>query len=385
VTLDADVAVVGLGAFGSAALWRLAERGVRVVGIEQYVPGHDRGSSHGQSRVIRTAYAEDPRYVPLVREAFGLWRELEAKTATSLLTMTGALMIGPAGCPLVEGTLASVREHALAHDVLDAAAVRSRFPQHVVADDEVAIHETGAGVLRPEDGVITAVAAAEQAGAQLRTGVRASGIDDEGDAVVVHTDAGELRVAQVAVTVGPWLPQLVPTYAAALRVERQVQLWFRPRELASYAPDVFPVFIHETAPGHHCYGIPAVDGATVKVAVHHGGETTTADTVDRTVHPADVDPVARFVRERLVGLDPDPVRGAVCLYTNTPDEHFAVGRLPGHRRVVVLGGCSGHGYKFAPVLGDIAADLLTSGTTTRPVDLFDPARLVAMPDRGGGP
>jgi len=376
VTLDADVAVVGLGAFGSAALWRLAERGVRVVGIEQHALGHDRGSSHGQSRVIRTAYAEDPRYVPLVREAFGLWRELEASTATPLLTMTGALMIGPAGGPLVEGTLASVREHALPHELLGAAALRSRFPLHVVSDDEVAVHEADAGVLRPEAGVVAAVAAAERAGADVRTGVRIGAIDDDGDVVVVRSDGSDLRVSHVVVTVGPWLPQLLPAFAPALVVERQVQLWFRPHDPAGYAPVAFPVFIHQAAPGHHCYGIPAIDGETVKVAVHHEGATTTADTVDRTVRPADVEPVARFVRERLVGLDPEPVRGAVCLYTNTPDEHFAVGRLPGRDRVVVMGGCSGHGYKFAPVLGDIAADLVTVGTTTRPVALFDPARLL---------
>lgn len=382
MTLDADVAVVGLGAFGSAALWRMAVRGVRVIGIEQHAPGHDLGSSHGQSRVIRTAYAEDPRYVPLVREAFGLWRELESKTATSLLTMTGALMIGPAGCPLLDGTLASVQEHGLPHEVLDVAALRARFPQHVVADDEVAVHESDAGVLRPEAGVVAAVAAAERAGAQIRAGVRVSRIHEDGEAVVVHTDAGDLRVAQAAVTVGPWLPELVPELADTLWVERQVQLWFRPRYLASYTPDAFPVFIHQAAPNHHCYGIPAVDGETVKVAIHHEGARTTADSVDRAVSAADIEPVARFVRERLVGLDPEPVRTAVCLYTNTPDDHFIVGRLPGRHRILVMGGCSGHGYKFAPVLGDVAADLVTSGTTTRPVDLFEPSRLVTETDLG---
>jgi sarcosine oxidase len=247
----------------------------------------------------------------------------------------------------------------------------------VVADDEVAVHEADAGVLRPEAGVVAAVDAARQAGAKVLVGSRVTGVIPDRDGVVVRTAEREHRVARAVVTVGGWLPQLMPAFAPAVWVERQVQLWFRPAQVARYAPEAFPVFMHEAGPAHHCYGIPAIDGETVKVGVHHAGARTTADGVDRTVHPGDVEPVARFVRERLVGLDPEPVRGSVCLYTNTPDEHFAVGPLPGQDRVVVMGGCSGHGYKFAPVLGEIAADLVTSGATARPIELFDPARLLA--------
>lgn len=374
---DADVAVIGLGAFGSATLWRLAERGVRVVGLDQHDPGHSFGSSHGQSRIIRTAYYEHPGYVPLVREAFGLWRQLEAVTGESLLTMTGALMIGRADGPLVSGTVASARAHGLAHELLDAAALRARYPQHVVADDEVAVYEVDAGVLRPEAGVVAAVDAARRAGAMVLPSTRVLSVAAEGDLVVVRTGDGDIRAAQAVITAGPWLPQLLPAFAPALRVERQVQLWFRPSEPARFAPGACPVFMHERQDGLNCYGLPAIDGATVKVARHHGGAATTPESVDRTVHPDDVEPVARFVREGLNGLDPAPVRAAVCLYTNTPDEHFVVGRVPGADRLVVMGGCSGHGFKFSPVLGEIAADLVTTGTTARPVELFAPDRLIS--------
>lgn len=371
----ADVVVVGLGAFGSATLWRLAERGLHVVGLDQHEPGHSFGSSHGQSRIIRTAYYEHPGYVPLLREAFGLWRGLEEITGESLLTMTGALMIGRADGPLVSGTLASARTHGLAHELLDAAALRARYPQHVVDDDEVAVYETNAGVLRPEASVVAAVAAARRAGALVLPGAQVLFVGPEGDGVVVRTADAVIRAAQAVITAGPWLPQLLPAFASALRVERQVQMWFRPTEPAGFAPSACPVFMHEAQDGLNCYGLPAIDGATVKVARHHGGAATTPESVDRAVHPADVAPVARFISERLAGLDPAPVRAAVCLYTNTPDDHFVVGRVPGGDRLVVMGGCSGHGFKFAPVLGEIAADLVTTGTTTRPIELFAPERL----------
>jgi sarcosine oxidase len=373
--LDADVAVVGVGGFGSAALWRGALRGLRMLGFEQHEPGHALGSSHGESRVIRTAYFEDERYVPLVREAFGLWRELEAATGTRLLTMTGALMLGPPDSGVVAGTLASVRRHGLDHELLDTAALRTRFPQHRVPDGTVAVHERAAGVLRPEDAVRAAAAAATASGARLVSGVRVERVSDEGDCVVVSTAERDYRVGRAVVTAGPWIGRLVPSLARVLQVERQVQVWFAPGDVAAYSAGRFPVFIREVTASHHVYGLPAMDGRTVKLAVHHEGEPADPDDVDRTVRPADVAPLSAYAGSALAGVHPEPVRGAVCLYTNSPDEHFVVGSAPGNERVVVAGGCSGHGFKFSPVLGDIAIDLVSGGGTSRAIGLFDPARL----------
>jgi sarcosine oxidase len=373
--LDADVGVVGVGAFGSAALWRGGGRGLRMLGFEQHEPGHALGSSHGESRVIRTAYFEDERYVPLVREAFALWRELESVTGAQLLTMTGALMLGPPDSAVVAGTLASVRRHDLDHELLDTAALAARFPQHLVPGGTVAVHERAAGVLRPAAAVRAAAAAATASGAQLVTEVRVAEVRDQGDCVVVSTADREYRVGRAIVTAGPWLGRLVPSLAPALRVERQVQLWFEPGDVAAYSPARFPVFIREVTPDHHVYGLPSMDGRTVKLAVHHEGETTDPDGVDRTVRPGDVAPLSAYAGGALAGLDHQPVRGAVCLYTNTPDEHFIAGRAPGTERIIVLGGCSGHGFKFAPVLGDIAIDLASTGVSSRAIGLFDPARL----------
>ncbi len=379
---QADVAVVGVGAMGAATMWRLAARGARVVGFERFSPGHDRGSSHGESRIIRTAYFEDPRYVPLVRSAFGLWRRLEADTGTALLTTTGALTIGAPDGTLVAGVLASAREHGLDHELLDAARARRRFPRHRLATGEVAVYEQAAGVLRPESAVAAMAQAAERLGARLHRDTEVLGLDAGPGGVEVRTAGGAHRARHAVVAVGAWLGSLLPGLGLPLRIERQVQVWFPVGDPAAWRPGRCPVWIDEVAPGRHRYGLPSLDGRTIKVAAHHEGTTTTADELDRQVHPADLEPACAYVRERLDGVGPVPARAAVCMYTNTPDRHFVVGPAPGLAGVTVLSACSGHGFKFAPVIGEVAADLALEGGTTYPIGLFAPERL--LPHRSMG-
>lgn len=365
--------MIGLGAMGSAALWQLATRGVSTIGFEQFEPGHDRGSSHGESRIIRTAYFEGELYVPLAHRAFDLWDKLQREMAADVLIRTGGLMIGAPESEVVKGTRHSVQTHGLAHEVLDAAAMEVRYPQHRLDGDEVAVLEEPAGVLRPELAVRAMASRASELGAELRTGAAVESVEDVGDGVAIVAGGRRYDVNRAIVAVGPWLPRFLPGLGTYLTVTRQVMAWFPVPDPDLFAPDRFPIFIHDVD-GHQAYGFPTLDGETMKIAIHREGAVTSAVNVDRTIHSSDLAPLRTFIERRLDGVTPDPVRSRVCLYTNTPDGHFLIGQVGEHRRVVVLGGFSGHGFKFAPVIGEIAANLTTEGTTAYPIEPFDPQR-----------
>jgi sarcosine oxidase len=334
--VDTDVAVVGAGTMGSFALWRLAKRGVKAIGFERFEPGHDRGSGHGESRIIRTAYAEGSSYVPLVRSSYPLWRELEREAGVSLLTMTGGLAIGHPGGSLVEGALKSAREHDLAHEALDAGRLRERYPQFAVGAAEVAVYEEAAGVLRPEAAIRSAARQAHELGGTLHVNTVVEAVEEARGGVEIRAGGRTYRARRAVVSVGPWLGKLLPGLGLPLVVERQVLAWFPAREPGLFAPESCPIFVYQEE-GLEWYGFPSLDGETVKVAVHHHGQTADPDDIDREVHPEDVGPISRLVRERLPDLIPTPARSQVCMYTNTPDEHFLVGSAPGRPNVVLWG------------------------------------------------
>jgi len=372
--MDADVVVVGVGAMGSMAAWRLAARGARVLAFDQFEPPHDRGSSHGESRIIRTAYSEGPDYVPLVLRSFALWCQLEEESGASLLTMTGDLMIGTRATSVVTGALASATAYGLAHEVLDAAEITRRYPQYRLAPGEMAVYEEDAGFLRPEDAVAAAVGQAEALGATVRRRAPVEGIAADGAGVEVVAAGRAYRARHVVVSVGSWLGRLLPGLRLPLQVERQVVAWFPVDTPDLYTPRRFPVFLWELDSGRQYYGFPSLDGATMKMAVHHEGATVDPDTIDRTIGPGDLEPLYEHIRTRMSGVVPAAARAQVCMYTNTPDEHFLVGPPPGLPSVTLLGGYSGHGFKFAPVMGEIAADLALDGGTRHPIGLFAPDR-----------
>jgi len=378
-----DVAVVGLGAMGSHALWRLARRGVRATGVEQFTPGHDRGSSHGESRIIRTAYAEGAGYVPLVLHAWRLWDELEARSGRRLLERCGGLTLGTPSSPMVRGASASASEHGLRHELLSSSGLRKRFPQHRVDDDTVGFFEAAAGVVRPEGGVVEAVRAARAAGAEVLEGETVLEIVPDGDRPAVRLADRTLVARHVVVAAGAWVPRLLPGLDLRLRVVRRVQAWFGTPSLEAFSPRSFPVFVRDDPGGDGAwYGCPSLDGATVKVALHSWpGIDEPVDPVQgpRPPDAADAERVAAIVAATLPDLRPRPVRMKSCMYSLTPDQHFAVGQrrdLPG---LTLLAGFSGHGFKFAPVLGEIAAQLALTGTTDLPIELFDPHRFDALP------
>ena len=377
-----DVMVLGVGGMGAAALAHLAARGASVVGLEQGDVPSDRGSSVGETRVIRKAYFEDPRYVPLLERAYVLWHELEARAGETLLVKTGCINIGPPDHPDIQGVRESVARHSLPHVVLDAAEVHARFPAFTPASNAIAVYEEDGGYLRVEACTRAHADWAMASGATLRTHACVAALAIDARGVRATLDDGEVLVAdRLVVSAGAWLASApaLREIAARLRLEvqRQVQLFFEPPTPALVRAPAFPAFIHFDG-ARAFYGVPLHGEGTnvpaLKVCQHHGGEVTTAAALDRALRETDVDPVRAFMRERLPAGDGPLQRFRVCMYTNTPDRHFVIGALREQPNVVLLGGFSGHGYKMASVIGEIAADLALARATSFDLGLFDPAR-----------
>lgn len=374
-----DVIVVGLGGMGSAAAYHLARRGQRVLGLERFTPAHDQGSSHGRSRVIRQAYFEDPAYVPLVLRAYELWREAERATGADLLLITGALMIGAPDSEVVAGSLRSAREWGLDHELLDAGDLRRRFPAFAPTPETVALYEAQAGVVRPEAAVAAHLALATQAGADLRfeEPILAWEADSSGEGVTVTTGRGVERADRLVVCPGAWAPELLAGLGVPLMVERQLQFWFQPSgDPDAFLPGRYPVWVWDGGGDGQPYSLPAIDGPDggVKAAWFRRGRPCTANTLDRSVSAEEVGEMAETLRARVPLLPGRFLRAVACMYTNTPDQHFVVAPHPAHPQVAVACGFSGHGFKFAPVIGEILADLSIDGTTAHPIGLFDPRR-----------
>ncbi len=368
-----DVCVIGLGAAGSQAAWQLARRGRRVIGFDRHRPPHELGSSHGASRIIREAYFEGALYVPLVRRAYELWELLERESRSSLLRVTGGLWIGDPVGQMVTGCRAAAAEHDVAIRVLDAAQARTEFPMFTLDPGAVAVHESRAGVLRPEAAITAALTCARAAGAELRTGVPVLGWEAIPGGVRVQTADGTHEAAQLILAAGPWTAELAPQLAPALRVERQLTVWLRQAAPVDVA---MPVWFWDAGPDVAAYGFPP-DGGLLKLARHHRGDETSADGVDRTAHPGETELVRELAQRLLAPAVGGVERASVCLYTNTPDEHFAIGPLPGADRVTLVSACSGHGFKFASAVGELAADLVDGTQPRLDVSAFDPARLPA--------
>jgi sarcosine oxidase len=358
-----DVAVVGLGAMGSAAAHHLAARGLRVLGLDRHAPPHALGSSHGRTRIIREAYFEHPLYVPLVRRAYDLWAALERESGRSLLRITGGLNLGRPDGVLVAGARRSVEEHGLQHGVLDAAEVRARYPALQPEDGMVALWEPRAGILDPEACVAAHLQAAAANGASLRHDEPVLRWSADGDGVTVVTAGAEHRARRVILAAGAWIRSLLPDLHLPLTVERQVQFWFSVRERPdAFAPERCPVHLWELDGDRYFYGFPDL-GHGVKLAMHHGGDVTDPDRVRRDVGDDEVAALRTLIRRYVPAAD-GPLRDAsVCLYTNTPDGHFWIDAHPTHPRVLVASACSGHGFKFASAIGEILADLVTRGET----------------------
>ncbi len=363
-----DVIVVGLGAMGSAAAYQLAGRGARVLGLERFTPAHELGSSGGLTRIIRLAYFEHPDYVPLLRRAWELWPLLEQASGQDLLLKTGGAYIGREKSDVLAGARASAQRHGLEHEILNRDEARRRIPALELDDDMAALYEQDAGLLFAEKCVAAHLELAQRHGAELHfeelmTGWQSAGGGSDGG-LTVTTDRGTYTCGRLVLSVGAWLPQLVPELKLPLSVERNVLFWFEPRREAElFTPDLLPVWIMELDAEHAFYGFPALPAEPgvpeqgVKIARHHGGRPVDPDTIDRRPSTADEQVVRGFI-ETYMPLANGPVLDSrVCMYTNTPDQHFILDTHPDDPRVVIASPCSGHGFKFSSVIGEIVADL----------------------------
>jgi sarcosine oxidase len=367
-----DAIVVGLGSHGSAAAAELARRGLRVLGIERFERGHAKGSFVGRSRVIRLAYFEHPDYVPLLRRAWERWLDLERETGKRLLFPTGGLYAGAPGSAIVTGSLRSAREHGLAHEALETDDLRRRFPWLRPDDGMVGLFEEQAGYLVPEACIEAHLAVAERHGADLRFGDPVDDWYKDGSGFGVHTAGGARESCERLVIVpGAWLAPLLPDVTFPMAVERVPLFWYEPRR-----PEAFrdmPVYIVETDTGSY-YGFPYLADQGLKVARHGTGEPAYPDRLDRNIRPGEDVRVRGFVQRYMPDGD-GPLRDAVvCMYTKTPDEHFVIDTIPGLPGVAFASACSGHGFKFASVMGEILADLATTGRTSLPIGFFSASR-----------
>ncbi|MGZ4579910.1 MAG: N-methyl-L-tryptophan oxidase [Nocardioidaceae bacterium] len=375
--MDAQVAVIGTGSIGAMALWQMARAGIDAIGFEQFAPGHDQGAAGGESRIFRTAYMEGPQYVPLLLRSRELWRELEQQTGTALLTLNGGLMIGPEESTDMGNVLASARDFDLPHRLLDAREMGSAYPQHRMLPGEVAFFDEWAGVLRPEFAVLAAATAAQQAGATVLSGCRVDGIEPSGSGVRIRAGGRSWLVEQAVVTAGPWTGRFAPPLATHVRPQRLVMTWYHPRgSVADYLPERFPIFIRDSGQVH-VFGIPTLDGGSVKVAPHASyGALADADDLDRNVRPEELEPINATVERLFPGLVPTPVRVATYMDAYTSDGHALVGQMPGTENVWLLGAFSGHGFKMSPAFGQVATELVREGKTSLPIEHLDPQRFL---------
>lgn len=377
-----DVIVVGLGGMGSAAAHHLAARGERVLGLERHTPAHDKGSSHGGSRIVRQSYFEDPAYVPLLLRAYELWERLAQDSGRDVLTLTGGLFLGREETLTFAGSLRASQQWDLPHEVLTAADVRRRFPTFTPAEDELALYEAKAGFARPEATVAAQLLLAERAGAELHFGEPVLRWESTATGVRVTTGSATYDAGQLVVAPGAWAPELLADLGVPIEVERQVMHWFEPLGgVGPYLPGRHPIYIHEDREGTQIYGFPSIDGPGrgVKVAFFRRGQVCTPDTIDRAVSAAEVDDMRCYAAHLLPSMPDRFLQAATCMYSNTPDQHFVIAKHPEHTNVTVACGFSGHGFKFVPVVGEVLADLATTGRTDHPIDLFDPRRPALRP------
>ena len=387
-----DAVIVGLGAVGSATLYQLAKRGASVIGIDRYSPPHAFGSSHGDTRITREAIGEGAQYTPLVQRSHAIWREIEALTGEKLLHPVGGLFISSAAAKATthvprffENTVDAARRFGIAHEILDAAAMRRRFPQFAVNDNEAGYFEPTAGYVRPEACIGAQLALAQEAGAHIVRDTVVREVTQSNGVVRVRTDTTTYEASRAIVAAGAWIGEfLPPEIAARLSVTRQVQYWFEVRgDPARYAPPQMPVWIWELQDRSSViYGFPAIDGPVggLKLATEQYAITTSPDTIERGVGPSEIASMYEtLVKGHLPGLGPRCVRSAACLYTATPDFHFLIDRHPRMANVIVASPCSGHGFKHSAAVGEALAEHALEGQSTLDLSPFALHRDTILP------
>lgn len=374
--MDADVAVIGVGAMGSMSLWQLAKRGVSVLGFEQFGVGNDRSAAGGESRLFRTAYMEGKEYVPLLQASRLLWKQLEEEANKSLLTLNGGLMIGDPDTTVLRNVLQSIKDFQLDHEIIQGSEAKKRYPQHHLFPEDVMILDKNAGYIRPEQAVISAASQAEAHGAVIHRYSKVEEILPDNDGVTIRVDGDKYRVGKVLITTGAWTAKLMPELERKVEARRLVLTWFAAKNIDDFRPDKFPIFARMRK-DFRLTGTPTLDGTMVKASnTKDPGIVPEPGNLNRDVSLEEMKEVSDAVRELIPYLVPDPVRASVYMDGYTQDDHSIVGSVPGLENTILVSGFSGHGFKMAPIIGSIAADLIVEGKTSHSIEHLSPKRLI---------
>lgn len=353
-----DAIVLGLGAHGSAAVYHLSKNNIKVCGIDRFVPPHAFGSSHGQSRIIRQAYHESPMYVPLVMEAYELWNELENASSKKLLLKTGGLILGNEDSMVIKGARLSAETHNVPYEYLDNKEITKRFPALKPTEDTVAVVEQSAGILFPEECIKANLKLANDNGALLLFGEAVQSINIKNNYVEVVTNKGIYETEKLIVSVGAWLNDLLPELKLPLNIKRQVLFWFKndDKQMQQFIqPEHLPIFIWEHNSPHIFYGFPDL-GNGIKIAPHHEGQLIHPDLLSKEVYEDEIQQMKNIL-DKYFNVDAKFSSSDVCMYTNTPDEHFIIDYYPSNKNIIVASPCSGHGFKFSSAIGKMLSDM----------------------------
>lgn len=365
-----DVIVVGVGGMGSAACYHLAKRGLRVLGLEQFNIPHALGSSHGITRIIRLGYYEHPSYTPLLRRAFELWRDLQAKVDERLLYETGSIDAGASGELTFEGSLSACKLHNLPYEILNSAQVEKRFPAYKLPKEIMSVFQPDGGFLLPERCIVSHVTAAQDLGARIQAREEVLEWSVQPNGVRLLSDQGTYEAEQIIFTAGAWTGQLIKEMGMFTKVERQVLGWFQPLQKGLFNPEKFPVFNLQVPEGRY-YGLPEYSVPGFKLGrYHHLDEEILPQNLSQLCTKADQSALRDFVAKYFPMGNGPTMALAPCMFTNTLDEHFIIDEHPSHSQVLIMSPCSGHGFKFCSVMGEIAADLVQARKTQHDISLF---------------
>jgi sarcosine oxidase len=366
-----DVIVVGVGSMGSAACFQLAKSGARVLGLERFDIPNAMGSAAGFSRMIRLAYFEHPDYVPLLNRSYALWEELAAELKRDVILITGGLMLGPPGATVLEGSLRSVRQYDLPHELLDAAEAMKRFPQFKLPEDYRVLHDHKAGLVLPERAVAGYAELAMRRGAELHGHEAVSSWESSKTGVVVKTTKAVYSADKLIFCGGAWTDALARDLGVRLTVTRQPLAWVWPKSPELFELGKFPVWILEHRDGSNHYGFPMLpDNPGFKLASHKRSAPTDAETLDRTARDSDEQAIRGVLRDFIPSADGPLLSMRVCMYTNSPDHQFIIDRHPEHSNVIIACGFSGHGFKCASGIGQVLSELALDGKSSLPVDFL---------------
>jgi sarcosine oxidase len=353
-----DVAIIGAGAMGSAAAYHLSKSAASVIVFDQYSPPHSLGSSHGESRIIREAYFESPMYVPLVRMAYQLWGELEKESGKKLFLKTGGLMLGHKDDKVFKGASVSAKEYGISSELISSDEIARQFPAFKPTKDTIALFERNAGILLPEECIKAHLELARKSSAHFHFNESVHRIDSKNGEIEIFTNKGNYLAHKIILSTGAWINSLIPELHLPLTVKRQVLFWFKyPNEdAAKFQPDHLPIYIWEYEKNKIFYGFPDL-GSGLKIAIHHEGKLTAAETIDRKVEQEEIDQLAELI-ENHFNTKATFSHSIVCMYTNTPDENFIIDYHPSNQNIIIASPCSGHGFKFSSAIGKILSEMV---------------------------